>query len=415
MAEGRTEIVKILTSDGISPSIIGKGIYKGKNAYFKIFYDGHNPRTTPEMHILTDALRYEGKVYDYIYSQDPNIKKYFVKLLRPFTNKSTTINDMIHRKFINLTPSIYSELEQAMKKISIGEHDPIKIIITEDIDGKKLFSNNHLDSLLHEYTNHIPVEKLAQDLYNIFDLILTGIFKLNNILKIQHNDMHFSNIIIKRLPDSTAAQYVKQPVQDGRMAILMSKFEIGIYDFDKSYAESLGPNYLLLRDCNIGNGCNDISYKDYFVFLMSIIMVIYIFNGIHLYTNLVAYLQGFIKILVPDDTDLRLLTEHYEKYLKYKNEEPNKNLYFWNSYCVFASPVIRTTIDPRIPGSYPVCAPTSIQDKSCPFLGKVMDNFSAYMRDKIANVPFLLTELQYYYEKKYLKYKKKYLQLKTQV
>jgi hypothetical protein len=44
-----------------------------------------------------------------------------------------------------------------------------------------------------------------------------------------------------------------------------------------------------------------------------------------------------------------------------------------------------------------------------------MDNFSAYMRDKIANVPFLLTELQYYYEKKYLKYKKKYLQLKTQV
>jgi hypothetical protein len=68
-------------------------------------------------------------------------------------------------------------------------------------------------------------------------------------------------------------------------------------------------------------------------------MVIYIFNGIHLYSNLVTYLQGFIKILVPDDTDLRLLTEHYEKYLKYKDEEPNKNLYFWNSYCVFASPV----------------------------------------------------------------------------
>ena len=55
-----TEIREFIPPNSSSPTIIGKGIFHGIPAYFKIFYNGTNPAKRNES---IDALSYETEIY----------------------------------------------------------------------------------------------------------------------------------------------------------------------------------------------------------------------------------------------------------------------------------------------------------------------------------------------------------------
>jgi len=58
-----TVINNFLRPNSASPTIIGKGLYGGNPAYFKIFYNGTNAQ---KKNITNDALLYESQIYNLI-------------------------------------------------------------------------------------------------------------------------------------------------------------------------------------------------------------------------------------------------------------------------------------------------------------------------------------------------------------
>ena len=68
---GILKINEFLRHSSASSSIMGRGIYNGKKAYFKCF-------STIDKDKHTKALFYEAEVYKYIAQQSDDIKKYFV-------------------------------------------------------------------------------------------------------------------------------------------------------------------------------------------------------------------------------------------------------------------------------------------------------------------------------------------------
>ena len=182
------EITTFLVPNSASPTIIGKGMCNGIPAYFKIFYNGNDPaKRSSEV----DALLYESRIYNLISKQNDEIKKYFIKFLY---SGDSTINELHNNNIIkNINNQI---LIQRMNENKIDKNSQIHIIVTEDSKSESL--SDYLEKLTNDSVNN-NYNEIKKILNNIFDLVLQGIHILNDTLEIQHNDMHFGNILIKKM------------------------------------------------------------------------------------------------------------------------------------------------------------------------------------------------------------------------
>ena len=175
------------------------------------------------------------------------------------------------------------------------------------------------------------------EVVNILSMIVVSIYILNTNLKIQHNDMHFSNILVKKESESTDYEFTNV---DGRIYTITSDIRIYIYDFDRSYMEGQINPILTDYFCFRGEGCNTIAYKDYFVFVQSLLYFYHLHTTTHV--TICSYIRRVLKEIIPSHT-LDML-DHRMSYDILK-----KNKYFWSSYCLVES-------------TY-ACRDTSAQDK----------------------------------------------------
>ncbi len=382
------EINKILKPNSASPTIIGRGFYNGKPAFFKIFQNintntNTNTNTNSDIKKLQiKGLDYEVKIYEFISKQKEEFKQYFIPFLGYF---KTTLRKLVEQNIIKIKNEQNKEiLNSRMKELELNWDSPINVLVTEDTQSEPL--ENYLDILTNDVLNNDAVFA-KKILSNIFDLVLQGIKVLNNNLQIQHNDMHFGNILLKVIE--------KDYPRTNPNMVLKSRFKISIYDFDLSYHK--GNNNLYLTEtnlCETGSGCNTISFKDYFVFVQSIIKFYLQKKDIPQYSILTNYLYELLKAIVPDNV-LPGLIDNMVQILTDK-----KDLH-WSSFCMHVN---KNFIELNYP-----CSPTQEQDKLMPWLGSIYDNFKNFTNDVKTisdNNP------NSYYYKKYLKYKNKYLALK---
>ena len=74
-----------------------------------------------------------------------------------------------------------------------------------------------------------------------------------SLSKMMHNDLHFGNIFIEKLNEVETITYII----NNKLYILNTQYKIYIYDFDRSFAVSLGNNVLLEDYCHDYFTCNE--------------------------------------------------------------------------------------------------------------------------------------------------------------
>lgn len=377
-----TVIQTFLPPNSASPTIIAKGLYNGKFAYYKIFYnDTDHSKITPQI----NALLYEAHIYSFISKQINEYKEYFIPLL---DIKTTTINDLIEKGIIKNKDDSILVKRMSDDKIKIDYTTKVTIIITEDTKSIPLLYA--LDMFKNDFVSD-DYTKLKTKLSNIFNLVLNGIYTLNNNLQIQHNDMHFKNILIR----DTKKFY------DSSTTALNSNYQIFIYDFDRAYLLGKDNPYLKFL-CEKGGGCNSLSNKDLFIFIQSLIIQYNNYKDNTNYSLYTRFLEELLNALVPPE-HLELLKNNLIKIKAQKKAEEegkveDKTTLHWSSYCLHKE-------EDNLIFGFP-CSTTEEQDKLLPWLNDIYKNFDKFTND-------VKKEKSLYYYNKYLKYKNKYLQLKN--
>ena len=324
--------------------------------------------------ITNDALLYESQIYNLISQQNDEIKKFFIGF---FYSTDTTINELYNQGIIkNKSETI---LLERMAALDILPDSKIHVIVTEDSKSESL--NDYLLKFTNNFVSN-DYNIIKKILSNIFDLVIQGIYVLNDILKIQHNDMHFGNILIKQN---------KMEYSTFDKTHLESEYKISIYDFDRAYYNG-HDNELLNNLCATGDGCNNLSLKDMFVFIQSLIFKYLSINTDIRYSLLKKYLEELLQAVVPANY-IELLIKNMQDIF---NQQ--KNLH-WSSYCMHLDNLNHISL------SYP-CSNTKDQDIMMSWLVDVPNNFKIFTAD--------IKKESYTYFKKYLKYKNKYLLLKKQ-
>ena len=347
-----SEITEFLPANSVSPTIIARGIYKGIPAYFKIFYNGTNLQ---KRNNNIEALLYESSIYNFISHQDENIKNFFVQFLH---STDTTLDELIQARVIKERDN--AVLVQRMTLLQIKYTSKIHLIVTENSDSENLF--DYLKRQTNTYNNN-NYDLVKKKLSNIFDLVIQGIYILNNKLKIQHNDMHFGNILIKK-------EDKEYKLLDSDK-YLESDYKISIYDFDRAYREGYD-NQLLNQLCEDGAGCNNISYKDIFVFIQSIIYQYLTRENKPEYSLLTRYLNELINALIPPE-----FKDHL--FINMRNIFSNNSNLHWSSYCLRRD-------NAELLYFLKPCDTTTQIDTYLPWLGNVYDNFSRFVKDLKKNM-----------------------------
>jgi hypothetical protein len=342
-----SEITEFLPANSASPTIIARGIYRGTPAYFKIFYNGTDPQ---KRHNNIEALLYESSIYKFISHQDENIKNFFVQFLH---STDTTLDELIQTRVIKERDN--KVLVQRMQILRIDYTSKIHLIVTENSDSESL--SDYLKRQTNTYNNN-NYNLVKKKLSNIFDLVIQGIYILNNKLKIQHNDMHFMNILIKK-------EDKEYKLLDSDK-YLESDYKISIYDFDRAYRVGYD-NQLLKELCEFGAGCNNLSYKDMFVFIQSIIFQYLSIESKPEYSLLTRYFNDLINALIPNAFKDPLITNM-------KNIFNQKSDLHWSSYC------LRRDNAKLLYFSKP-CDTTAQIDTYLPWLANIYVNFSKFVKD----------------------------------
>ena len=399
-------ITSIRQSNSASPTIIGTGTYNGVNAVFKIFCS-HACEGNDIIIRWLRALNYERDIYRYINIQTPEIKKYFVNYLGDIENTTLRQLHENHRLVIPLENEHILQARMAVLRINIDTI--INIIITENTQAITIYDSiERLTNLVvPEYNN------LRIILNNIFDLIISGIHILNNVLRIQHNDMHFKNIFINEREINYLTYRTVSIVPPNEQ--ILSRFKISIFDYDRSFVgnpeTNFGNNPLLDTEwhCLVGNSCNSISYKDYFIFIIECVDIYITYRLRPEYSNVAHYMSELLNALILDPA-------HRELVFQIVNNHLINNMH---GYC-FSRREDGTII--HTPGAGHNCHDTAAQDDflreadGVNWLSRIPANFNAFTNLHIEHLVNPINGIhQYRYNKKYLKYKKKYLRLKKEL
>ena len=233
-----TDLEAYGSKNSSSVSEILKGKYNGNPVYIKVF--GSSPYIK---HL--DSLQYEQKIYRYIKERytmvntiysDPNINfspvvvpiyDIFKVYKNDFYNyidsglkiKSGTNDGLIYYSSVNKKRSevLYTDIPLPL----LSNNDVLYFIITEDTS-----SDTYHNFFMKNLNNK---DEIINTLFDIF----YAIYILNTKLKINHNDIHFNNILIK--PEKYKKNYYIDSVFLSRNV----NYKILVYDFDFGYFDGI--------------------------------------------------------------------------------------------------------------------------------------------------------------------------------
>ena len=111
----------------------------------------------------------------------------------------------------------------------------------QNIEGETL--DDYLD-YLDDINN--KVSNSNELILNIIFQLIYALFILNYEWKIIHNDLHFGNIQIKKLDKSRDIIIKFNSIQYN----FKTNYQMGIYDYDRSFIEGIPNNYISLNNPN---------------------------------------------------------------------------------------------------------------------------------------------------------------------
>ena len=96
------------------------------------------------------------------------------------------------------------------------------------------------------------MKKIPSEFWTILFQLCAGCYAMS-LSKMNHNDSHVNNIFLQKYEDD---QYMLYYINDIPI-VIKTRHKVYIYDFDRSYAKSLGVNYLLTEEtCRDTSQCN---------------------------------------------------------------------------------------------------------------------------------------------------------------
>jgi hypothetical protein len=213
--ETRLTDLKLFNKESASSSYIFRGKYNGKLCYIKTFFSDRN-------------LEFEQKIYKYIKERNDKIQgyfsNYFVKVYDLGKITCNLFTEFLDERNVKNEISYVSWREKELRFNKLGREferrnrEHLYFIITEDIGGI---------SFGEYYTKNLSNENMITNM--LFE-ISYGYYLLNYKLKILHNDNHFGNILVKTDMDESECDYIIDNVEYSRR----KNFRICIYDFDNS-------------------------------------------------------------------------------------------------------------------------------------------------------------------------------------
>ena len=394
-----TDIEVFGSKTSASDSLILRAKYNGNPVFIKMFSLDNAP-------FMKDnhGLVYEQRIYKYLMERNNNLKpyyeSYFVKVYDVFKIKYINFFEQMESLGIKIKggPSngkiYFSRYRQNSQNtifpsIFSGKDKMVYFTVTEDIQGDNL--NNFL-------SNNLGYENIVIEV--LFD-VLYGIYLLNTRLGIIHGDNHFGNILIK--PETNIKEYIINKTSLTRE----SKYRICLYDFDMSYLFDYKNN--ALDDSfnkNIGRINKYNTAKDIWTVINNIGLLLQ-YNPTtinsswkHWYDNMQnnffgriinsePYVQTYIYDLI---NNVFLQTKEQKDTLVENFQAHIKNGKYWNSFC------ISTTSPDCIQPFFPELEPEL-----------VIKRYMYFYKNKLN----FINANAYY--KKYLKYKNKYLELKSKL
>jgi hypothetical protein len=246
-----------------SNSIILKGTFQNKKIYGKIFLSN------------SQTLLTEKKIYEYIKNMHNNDNSYLEKHI--VISPITFIFDII--KILEIVDEsirlhfMCDLLELTNNNVSLLYN--INVIVTFDYNMLTLenfISTKQIVDDTYKKTSDDEQIITHSDFVSIIFEILYSISIMHKDLDIMHNDLHFSNILIKKLPKPQLFGYFIENIEYNAQ----KNFEVKFYDFDlsskiKHFKQT--PEILneVNKFCKQYGICNRYSQKDVYVILVSLI------------------------------------------------------------------------------------------------------------------------------------------------
>ena len=291
-------IEKVISKESASNSIIAMGTFNGNNVYFK-FFD-----ITKK-----DQLYYESMVYfklEKLIRKNPSLNlenafirpKHFLEINKSELLTLLSLNSATKTKFIDED-----------KKVKLGAI--IGCVITENIGNIQTLVDFRESCNITSMTN---LPENSKRFIKMLFVLLYYIFVMNEHLKINHNDLHFGNVLIK-IEQTTYKIRVKNKQGEFKDINYTVPFKIKIFDFDQSYAEGCDNPLLKTHLCTHSNSCNKISQKDRFIFLCELI-----------YPNI----KGIVEQLSKTNSDM---PKNFYNLIDNHVSSTSKNGYAWHKLC----------------------------------------------------------------------------------
>lgn len=242
------------------------------------------------------ALKYEFNIYKYkiLPLIENNISPSFIRCLSSgencsydnlfniLNNKLEELNsDQIHA---NLKRNIYYMFSKLKNRPAINNIKPNTRFINEKIHNKEndiinkfkyniIFTksiNTDTTRTLEEFLDEstLPLERDTDRQNIVWELLFQIAVScyMMSLSRMNHNDLHFANIFVEELDELTTFAYII----NGKTYILNTRFRPYIYDFDQSFAESLGENpFLNGLPCEKAFLCNDFVENSDILFVLS--------------------------------------------------------------------------------------------------------------------------------------------------
>jgi hypothetical protein len=219
--------------DSASASLILRGMYNCQPVFLKVF-DSTSKYSRKELSIYKHISRVEEEL-------KKDVKLYIdgfsIKLKLAFWMHKDEFFRFLEEKKIEIKTrnskklfySSSSSDDAVIKAIPTWfSSNFLHFIVTEDIKGNSLRSFiNHCDYITQTRKNLLSIIK--KDFINLFFELFYSIYILNHYLKIEHNDLHLGNIMIKQVEPK------KKEFIIGNLKIKKkSNWRVAIYDFDSS-------------------------------------------------------------------------------------------------------------------------------------------------------------------------------------
>jgi hypothetical protein len=324
-----TDLIIFGDKDSVSNSLILRGQYQRAPIFIKAFsYTEEN--LIEELKIYTYISEVKKHIHPDVISYMDN---YFIGIKKIFSMNKNIFFNFLEKNNIQQfkhgeePKTYYSTTKEAVNNQIPKEFDldVIYFLVTEDIEGESLQNKcsflNRIEEIrslqprfpyLYVISDTHPGRDTRKELINIIFELIYGLYLLNKYFRIEHNDLHFNNVIIKE------RNLIDKNFIIGKTTIKKrSNIRLAIYDFDRSritsYDEAESKNACdISRIRSWFNKQNKIEFE---TTLKEISRNINLFESSNLEEMLLMFVHHYSREL-----DIEEIDPFFKKYLKYKNK-----------------------------------------------------------------------------------------------